>query len=165
MTVYISIYAAIVATAALAWNIVTVIRNRQGRVKISVNLNYAFDAYGGTGKITGQRTVIGIKLTNKSENSRTVTEPYIEFKQSIGNKGRFMQFTPIDMIGTYPKELKRGDTFSYSVDVISLIEDVFPHTTDENEFRFLIRDTMDVIYKSNYLSVKDTKVMHKVTSH
>jgi hypothetical protein len=164
VTIYISIYAAIVATVALVWNIVSVIRNRQGRVKISVGLNFAFDAYGGSGKIAGQKTVIGIKLTNKSENSRVLNEPYVEFKKPLGEKGRFMQLTPLDMIGTYPKELKRGETFSYSIDVIGLIEDVFPQTVDSNEYRFIVKDTMDVIYKSNFISVKETIITHKVTS-
>lgn len=155
-TQYIAIYAAIISTFALTWNIIQYVRGRKGKIKITPTINTKFPV-SDTRNVLSHFSSLDISIVNLSEQSRFVKQPQFELNQKAD---RYMNLLCLDNPIEYPLELKPGQEFTtwFNLDLLNK-QDLKKITADK--FRIIILDTHGKEYKSKWYSTIDFQLNSK----
>lgn len=155
--VIIAIYAAIMATISLLWNIISSVLTNKNKVKIDVNFSQAWaqDAYG---EQTPVFPLFDIKITNQSNKTKIIKKPSMYTSRAIEFTGinKTNKFQVINRLknDSYPKELKAGEIIEENIDVLTLIKTFEGKINNNDKIWFVINDTTDKYYKSKKYQFK-----------
>jgi len=155
----ISIYAALVASIALIWNIYEAIIKNKGRLHVDASIKFQIIAH--PLMETTTRPIINIKVTNRGQNSRYIQRPSIETNKLIDGKNGFV-YVSTDDYTKFPYELNPGSQFETKIDLHNIFNDKLSRLSKNDYFHIEVADTHEKTYKSKRISMKDALSSIKV---
>jgi hypothetical protein len=156
--VIIAIYAAIVSTINLFWNIFSAIRKKRRILKVNFSFSFEFSQNMGTGEISKADALMVIDAVNFSEESVHMIKPYIKLNKKIdfnGLSANQLEIIKFNGHNIYPFLLNKGQTLKENIHILSLLN-TFDDIKVKNslKLRFEIKDTLGKIYHSKWFTYK-----------
>ena len=162
--VIVSIYAAVVSTVSLIWNIVVLINKSKSEllIKHSFVLSFFHDQLKGASPLFGQ---ISIELTNVGNadiNIKLVTLNFCGKKiELMGKLADAIECKDLQNPNKYPKLLRKGELFKDSMDVKDIINTIGDKLSDCNNLKIEVKDTLGKKYSSKKFTYKELKELLK----
>jgi len=151
-----TIYAAMVATIALCWNIFDAIRKNRGKIKLSWQYGIMMKPFSISGDAGEQIPIINLTITNLSLNKRYIQKPRIVPSRKVNGFPELVVLQ-LDDKTNYPYALEPGAQFERNYQIRDLFACDLGKLCDSDKFWFIITDTMGKRYKSKKLRVKNIK--------
>lgn len=169
-SVIVSMYAAIISTMALAWNIATFILGKLSRLKVNIDFNIEkialkyndqFEEVNGPYSLTAT-------IVNKSSHIKYIKN----IKIRLPYKSTHGKLVPLHKVNDkFPKEIKPEEQIKISYAIHPSMDFLFEGYKENkfrNKFRLLVYDTKGEKYKSNKIKVEILKIGYdynqKITS-
>lgn len=148
--VIVAIYAAVVATISLIWNIVVLIKKSKRILYLKTDFNLSF-----TNSVMGSSPVFGlisIEMTNIGDSDINIKSTCLNFcgkKITImGMEADSIECKDLQNPNKYPKSLKKGDIFKDDMDTKGIIKSISDQLNEKDKIRIIVRDTLGKKYKS-----------------
>jgi DNA modification methylase len=149
--VLVAIYAAVVATVSLAWNITVSIRKNVRKIKVKVNHQMVFAQNSLTGGYTPAVGVLGVQATNYTNEDVYIKGWTIKSDRKIKIMGvetdEFAAFDPHGGV-KYPYLLKKGEVFKDNSGVRSIINKIGRQLAPNSKMHVIVSDTFEKKFKS-----------------
>lgn len=150
-----TIYAAIVSTIALCWNIFDSLRKNRGKIKLSWQYGI-MQQFTNSGDPREQIPIINLTVTNLSLNKRYVQKPRIVPSRKINGLSELV-IIQMDDNTVYPCALEPGAQREWNYRICDLFAGDLGKLGDSDKFWFKSTDSMGKSYKSKRLRVKAIK--------
>ncbi|GHU83711.1 hypothetical protein FACS189468_9060 [Spirochaetia bacterium] len=166
--VLVAIYAAIVSTISLFWNIVLNIQNRKRRVKLTFSFSFEFSQNMVTGEMSKPDALIAVDAVNFSKENVHLIKPYLklnrkmDFTDLTANQLEIVKFNGKNV---YPFLLSKGQVLKEGIHISSLLA-TFDSIKKKNniKMRIEIKDTLGKIYHSKWFTYKKLSEMLSVAN-
>lgn len=145
--IVIALYAAVVGTTALVWQIIQYIIEKRGKINLDLVDSDHVEEHGG--EIINVTEVYDLYITNMGAKNRFINTPRLKFKSA---KKSFEIALPADT-RRFPLELRPGQKESFSYRQEDLFE-IFPELEEKEEIQFFLFDTAKRKYVSNWIKVR-----------
>jgi len=149
--VVVAIYAAIVATVSLLWNIIVSIKNNIRKIKVVVTPRMAFSKDQQFGTYSPSVGILKVQATNYTKEDIYIKSWSIILSNKIDlMKHKTNEICCFDEFGTieYPYQLKKGDVFSDISNVSSIINAIGKKISSNSKMQVCVYDTFGKKYKS-----------------
>ena len=145
--VLVAIYAAVVATGTLVWNMVRATRENRKVVRLDVGFSQSWVQQGSVQSPTFANVTLRIRNHSKSNvfiNRPTFIVPK-EIDTGIGKSDRLEN----PGTGTFPKELKPGEPIKIEYRIKPLIDIIGNQLDSKDKILIEVTDSFDHVYRSN----------------
>ena len=148
--VIVAIYAAIVSTISLIWNIVVLVNKSKRILSLKYNFNLSFiNSMLGSSPVFGLLSVEMINIGNSDINIKSTVLNFCGKKISMmGIQADSIECKDLQNPNKYPKFLKRGDIFKDDMDTKSIIKSISNQLKPKDKLRIIVKDTLGKEYKS-----------------
>jgi hypothetical protein len=149
--VIVAIYAAVVATTSLVWNIIVSVKNNKRSIKVKVNHQMVFAGNSLIGKYSPAIGTLGVQATNHTNEDIYIKSWNIKTNKKIDIMGvKTDEFSCLDLTGTikYPYLLKKGEIFKDNTNVRSVINAIKEQLSPNSKMQIYVYDTFENIFKS-----------------
>ncbi|WP_462392155.1 hypothetical protein [Clostridium cadaveris] len=160
--ILISIYAAIISTITLIWNILNSILDKMSRIEVNANF-YTTMAFKDSELEQGPG-VLQIAILNKSKRIKYIKIPQLELSYNhgldLGEDDKKKNMVNLYLAGinlTFPIEMKPESEIILKYPLGKGSEWIYKNAKENDTFRVVIKDTTKKEYKSNHLQVKELK--------
>lgn len=143
-----SVYASVIATISLVWNIISIILEKRSKIKVRVEVRSVFVNNPLIG-IEQIPDVLYIQITNKSKHTKYIDDIRIvlPYETQIGNK-----FSLVSLSQKMPIELSSEQCYIYKFSVAAYNSEHFLENYKKGNCRIIVVDTISKEYKSNRFS-------------
>jgi hypothetical protein len=149
--VLVAIYAAIISTVSLTWNIINLIISKKRKIKVEFRHNVTFtqSAFGFSPVVA----TLSLKATNIGNENLHIKDTEINFCgkkiEMIGQMATAIAC--IDPRGAikYPYPLQKGEVFKDDIGVRNIVDAISDKLKKNDKLRFIVRDTLNKKYKSS----------------
>lgn len=149
----IALYAALISTVTLIWNISNAILEKLPRVSVQLSCNAKIPFIPGVA-VGKPNNILTIKITNKSIFDIYIKRPGIKFQEKIDGHDCYY-VTPLNESVTYPIHIKPREQYCTDIDLGSNILNLLLKCKNQNgNIRIMVTDTTDKIFYSNKISIK-----------
>jgi hypothetical protein len=149
--VVVAIYAAVVATTSLAWNIIVSIKNSKRSIKVKVKHQMVFAGNHLIGKYSPAIGALEVQATNYTNEDVYIKSWSIKANKKIDIMGvKTDEFFCLDLKGTikYPYLLRKGEIFKDSTDVRTVIDTIGRKISPNSKMQIYVYDTFENKFKS-----------------
>lgn len=148
--VIVAIYAAIVSTVSLIWNIVVLVKKSKRILALKINFNLSFvNSMLGSSPVFGLISVEMTNIGNSDINIKSTTLNFCGKKINImGMQADSIECKDLQNPNKYPKILKRGDVFKDEMDTKGIIKSISNQLNQKDKLRIIVKDTLCKEYKS-----------------
>lgn len=148
------IYSAVVATAALAWNIIHATNQRRGKLKVIAGYSYKMAQSPLMGRVIDLPPVIDISVTNRGSTVRHLNRPLVRFNSKVDGHDTF-QFVQVAEQRSFPYPLEPGTVFKCEFELPKFVDGFGKQFNSDARFEVVIRDTMGKEYSSAPLKLAE----------
>ena len=160
--VIVAVYAAIVGTASLGWNIIKEVRDNKGVLKVEVSILTFL--MGTTGSMS-TFPILKIRVTNKGKSKRQIYQPNIVLQEKVMGTKNFSYYMPFENLlrepKKYPYSLESGEVFEDIIRVDELYNQLFKNLKKTKKIKISLLDTYGKRYTSNSIKIKDIEDLIK----
>lgn len=162
--VIVAIYAAVVSTSSLLWNICVLINNTRRKLNVQYNhlQTLTHDAISGFSPV---EAALGVEVTNVSKDNIHIKNVSISFnnKKIYIMSRKTSAISCIDRTGKikYPLLLKHGEVFKDINSVKQLLETINNQLNDNDKLQFIITDTLGKKHKSKFFKYGELKSQYE----
>lgn len=150
----IALYAAIISTMALLWNIINSILEKLPRIKVYAGISARFFNVVGVG-VSPPEFIIAIKITNLSTYDMYIEEPSIKLPEKIDEVHDSLFVTSFHENIRYPAVIKPREQLNVYIKISpELIEKLKKIKRKRSMIRIKVEDTTGKVFYSNKLSVE-----------
>ena len=160
--ILISIYAAIISTIALLWNIINSILDKMSRLEVKSEF-YTTMIFPGSNAEQGPG-LMQITIVNKSKKTKYIKTPQLQLSYNHGwnntNGDKHKNRVNLCMIAdkrTYPLEMKSESELILKYPFDKASEWICKESSNNSKFKVIITDTTGKEYKSKSLSINELK--------
>lgn len=153
---YVAIYAAIISTIALIWNIINSIIEKSSRLVVDVSFHENFISIGNGNPIAGPKC-IKVSIVNKSKKIKYIKSINIKLPYStqFGNMANLYKVDSAKRI-----EIKPEEEYILDFNINSTAEWMFENYKD-GKFKIVVYDTTNKQYKSKKKNIKVFRDMYE----
>lgn len=147
-----SVYATLIATSVLFWNIYTYLNDRKARLEVNQQKIYQYAVNGQGGISQSHIEVLKVSITNKGKSERYIEKPLFEINGQNTQYNRFTTLTKVDINTTYPMTIKPGERKEYNV-ALESIKDEMIKAKGATKVKAIIKDTHGKQFASKWLKI------------
>lgn len=148
---FMTIYAAVIATIALLWNIFSTIAKSRARLKVAANFGLRFlgDQHGIP--LSAQEPTLKVVITNTGSITRFVGRPFFEVSRKLNGDNQFETLT-VDQ--NFPVKIEPGEVFEQTYDLGSLNTEILQRLEPSDKLHFIVKDSLGKRFMSRKLKIK-----------
>lgn len=145
----VAIYAAIIATATLGWNIINAIIKNKAKLKVehSFGVHFIQTSYASSGP---QNPYLAVTITNIGSTIRYLIRPLIKIPKKINGEDIFHFATPDEK---FPIKLVPGEIYEYSFDMETLDVNLLRKIDYNGKIQVIACDTLNKKYFSDKIEI------------
>lgn len=157
------VYAAVISTIALAWNIISTRAARQAKLRVTLHFGMRFPG-DLNGNPLGPRTAtLKIGIVNSGSTVRHILRPGLRLSRAVGGE---KYADRMELEEKFPYKLEPGETFEQTLSLVELEQELLVHMRERDTIRAVVRDTVGNSYRSPRLRVDAMrKVLASVKKH
>jgi hypothetical protein len=159
VTIITSVYAAVISSAALGWNIYDAAQKNKGKLKVDAALKFLITSHPLLETTT--EPILSISVTNRGLSPRHIERPIIHVSEEIEGK-KDLIFVRFDDMRNFPFELASGKQFIIEFKLRDLNEGILSKLPRNANFQIVIKDTHGKRYYSKRIAKSEADVMLKI---
>jgi len=167
--VLVAIYATIVSTITLFWNIASSAQKRKRTVKVKFSFSFGFSQNTTTGEMSKADAFMVIDAVNFSKEHVYMTKPYLKLNRRIifnDCSTNELKIIKINGKNEYPFLLKKGQFLKENIHICNIVGAVDSVININNiKLRFEIQDTLGKTYHSKWFTYRKLKEMLMVAQN
>ena len=156
-TVLVAVYAAVIGTTGLGWNIARSVIQSRSKVRVECVFNQSFESIPAIQYASDFLPVLTARITNIGKVDRSINNPAIQFTKRFTRLG--VETDTLEAVSLrkqqiqFPLRLRPGDVFKKDMNADSLYSNIHNDIPDKEKFRILVSDTIGKKYYSAWHSV------------
>jgi hypothetical protein len=155
-TTWLAIYAAVISTLALLWNIIQAVFQYRARLFVEYSFGFTLTT-DHLGHINGGKEhYLSCRVTNAGRQVRHIEKPMLQVSREFGRR-RFLKVVQIDERVAFPRELKAGEVFDLRLNLQDLFDQALDTKRSSCRIWFVVYDTLHRRYTSKKFSVATVK--------
>lgn len=147
-------YAAVISTIALAWNIISTRASRKAELRVT--LHFSMRCNGDLeGNPFGPRTAtLKIRIVNSGSTVRHILRPGLRLSRAVRGE---TYADRMELEERFPYKLEPGETFEQTLPIVELEQELLVHMQERDTIRAVIRDTVGNSYRSPRIRVDEIR--------
>lgn len=165
--VVVALYAAVVGTFSLGWNILKEIKDNTGKIKVEATINTMLVGVPGSEFI--KFPALNIRITNFGKSKRYIYQPSITLQEKVMGTKNYMYYSPFEkFLGKEPKSfpytLESGQVFEDNIRIDGIYDDLLKNLKKTKKIIISVTDSLDKRYISKPIKIKAIEKLIKTVN-
>lgn len=145
------VYAAVISTVALAWNIISTRAARKAQLRVTLNFGMQFPGDLNGNPLGPRMATLKIGVVNSGSTVRHILRPGLRLSRAVGGE---KYADRMELGEKFPHKLEPGETFEQTLPLGELEQELLMHMRERDLIRAVVRDTIGNSYRSPRLRVE-----------